>query len=318
MAEIRVTKEFEGIKIERLIKRLYPQLPLSFIFRLLRKGKVRVNKRQVDNNFRVKENDSVILHIPPDVLAGGQIIREERLLYEITARDVILENTDFLAINKPAGFAVHGGEGHTEDVILKAVQKYLGFDSSSLRFPPTPVHRLDIDTSGVLIFARNYEFLRYFNELQRSQKVYKEYLALVSGTFFENEKSIVAPVIRRDRPKGVSENKAGRTLIYKAGFSAKFESESAPFTLLRAVIRTGRTHQIRSHLMQTGLPIVGDRLYGNPEINRWARKVLSLRRQFLHSFVMKFEYQGHSHTLKAGLPEELAGALEILEIEFPF
>ncbi|MCX7959514.1 MAG: RluA family pseudouridine synthase, partial [Deltaproteobacteria bacterium] len=190
MAEIKVAKEFEGIKIERLIKRVYPHLPMPFIYKLLRKGKVRVNKRQVDNSFRVKEGDSVILHIAPDILLpvpGGE---EKKTLYHLGEEEIILENDDFLAINKPSGFAVHGGEGHREDVILTAVERYLGFDKSSLRFPPTPVHRLDIETSGVLIFAKNYEFLRAFNELQRRQKVYKEYITLVFGTLSEDERII--------------------------------------------------------------------------------------------------------------------------------
>lgn len=316
MAELIVGKEFSGIKIEMLIKRLYPHLPMSFIYKILRKGKVRVNKRKVSNSHRVNEGDYIILHLPPEVLSESKDKDSSKSLYELVDSDIIFENEDFIAINKRAGFAVHGGEGHKEDVILGAIERYLKFDKSSLRFPPTPVHRLDIDTSGVLIFAKNYEFLRLFNELQRERKIYKEYVVLVAGHLEGKKKDISAPVIRRDRPKEMSESKEGKTTVFSIDTSTKFESEISVFTLLRAVIKTGLTHQIRSHLMQVGLPVVGDKLYGDSEINRWARKRLELKRQFLHSHRMRFEYKGEVYNLEAPLPDDLLKALNILEIDF--
>ncbi len=318
MAEIKVSKEFDGIKIERFIKRLYPHLPMSFIFKLLRKGKVRVNKRQVSNNFKVREQDLIILHVSDDVLAKESSIERRETVYEISESDIIYDSDDFLVINKPSGFAVHGGESHTNDVILESVYRYLKFDKSSLRFPPTPVHRLDIETSGVLVFAKNYEFLRRFNELQREQKVHKEYITLVSGYMREHEKSIVAPVIRRDKIFSDFKTKEGKTIIKKIGFSNKFESESILMTLLRVIIKTGRTHQIRSHLMQIGMPVVGDKLYGDSDLNRRAKKVLGLRRQFLHSLLMQFEYREQLYRLKAPLPQDILNVLKILDIEYNF
>lgn len=318
MAEIIVEKEFDGIKIERLLKRLFPHLPLSFIFKILRKGKVRINKKKATNSQRVNEGDTIILHLAPEVLYEGKKEDPARTTYTLSPSDIIMENEDFIAINKPPGLAVHGGEGHREDVLLRAVFKYLGYEESSLRFPPTPVHRLDIDTSGVLIIAKNYDFLRTFNELQQKRKIHKEYIALVSGLLADERMEIKAPVIRKDRPQKVREEpKLGKTTIYRIGVSRKFESESLLFTLLKVIITTGRTHQIRSHLSQVGLPIVGDRLYGNKVVNRWASVNLSLKRQFLHSCEIRFEYERGSYSITADPTEDLTRALNILEIKFP-
>lgn len=316
MAEVIVTKEFEGIKIERFIKRLYPAFPMSLIFKLMRKGKVRVNKRHVENGFRLQEGDQVILHISPELLSNGMEIAKGEAIYNLSASDIIFENEIFLAINKPAGFAVHGGEGHSDDVILKGVYKYLGYSNSSLKFAPTPVHRLDIDTSGILIFAKNYEFLRAFNELQRLRKIHKEYLTLVGGEFCQREMKINLRVIRRDRPSKMAIEKEGETIVHHISSSDKFLSEIGIFSLLGVEIKTGRTHQIRSHLMQAGFPIIGDSLYGDNRINIWARKRLGLKRQFLHSSGMRFVYEGITFDLRAYMPEDLLGVLEILDIEF--
>ena len=317
MAEIIVSREFEGMKIQRFIKRLYPSLPISLIYRIIRKGKVRVNRKKVEHNFVVKEGDSVILHLPPDMLtlaAGDEGGSDSN--YVISEEDIIFENEDFIAINKPAGLAVHGGEGHKEDVLLGAIKRYLNFNESQLRFPPTPVHRLDIDTSGVLIFAKNYDFLRGFNEIQRGQKIYKEYVALVSGRSDRREFVIELPVIRRDRPGGLSTEKVGKTIVKPVAVSEKFAGELKAFSLLRVIIRTGRTHQIRSHLMQKGLPIVGDRLYGDKEVNRWALKRLNLKRQFLHSAIMRFSLNGGEYELTAPMPYDLRDVLSNLDIDF--
>lgn len=315
MAEIVVEKEFDGIKIERFIKRLYPDFPMSLIFKLLRRGKVRVNKKQVNHNFRLKEGDKIILHISPEQLNRKN---EDGLepIYQLDESHIIDKNDNFIAINKPAGLAVHGGEGHSQDVLLKAVHRYLGYKESSMRFPPTPVHRLDIDTSGVLIIARTYDFLRAFNELQVEKRVFKEYLSLVNGEIKEKERIITAPVIRMDKPKNRSVGSIGKTIIRLVEISSKFESENRFFSLIKVELKTGKTHQIRSHLMQIGFPVAGDSLYGDKEANKWIRRRLDLKRQFLHSSVMDFEYDGCRFHLEAPLPEELKRVLDILEIDF--
>ncbi len=316
MAEITVSREYEGIKIERFIKRLYPGFPMSLIFRLLRKGKVRVNKKHVRNNFRLKEGDMVILHLPPDIISSGKEEVQTRGRFVLQSSDIIFENDDFLAINKPSGFSVHGGEGHSEDVILMGIYNYIGYEDSSLRFPPTPAHRLDIETSGVLIFAKKYEFLRGFNDLQRERMVRKEYITLVSGEITAEEMRVRLPVIRKDRPEKNSVGKEGESIFRRIDSSHKFLSECGVFSLLSAEIKTGRTHQIRSHLMQKGLFPVGDKLYGDPKINLWAKKVLGLKRQFLHSYKLSFTYDGEDFDLLAPLTDDLIRALDMLDIRF--
>jgi len=315
LAEITVKRDFEGMKIERFIKRIYPDLPMSLIYKLIRKGKVRVNKKQVKHNFTIKGGDIIILHFPPDML-NKEPIEEVNPRYILTEEEIIFENDEFIAINKPPELAVHGGEGHKEDVLLLAIKKYLKFDESDLRFPPTPVHRLDIDTSGILIFAKNYDFLRIFNELQRNQAIHKEYLALVGGEVKKKQFTVESPVIRRDRPEGLSTGKTGKTIVKLISASDKFATESTIFSLLSVVIKTGRTHQIRSHLMQSGLPILGDKLYGDRGINRWAYKKFNLRRQFLHSAIMRFIINGKEYEIKAPLYQDLRQVLSALDMDF--
>ncbi len=201
-------------------------------------------------------------------------------------------------------------------LLLDAIHSYLGYERSSLKFAPTPVHRLDIDTSGVLIFAKTYDFLREFNELQRTRKVYKEYLGLVSGKPEKERLIIDTVVIRKDRPESTSIGKKGRTVLMLSGISEKFIDEAGLFSLLRINLETGRTHQIRSHLFQIGLFLVGDRLYGSSSINEWARKRLVLKRQFLHSAILRFDYGGETFDLYSPLSQDLAYTLDILEIKY--
>lgn len=312
MPEVTVLKEYNGIKIERFIKRILPEIPLSMIFKLLRKGKVRVNKRQVRNNYRLKEGDLVILHIPPDMFLGN---RGDAPYREPLISELLFENEDFIAIHKPPHIAVHGGEGHKENLLIDAVWSYLGYESSSLRFAPTPVHRLDIDTSGVLIFAKTYDFLREFNQLQRDRKVYKEYSGLVSGRLEKDRIVMEAAVIRRDRPASRTAGKVGRTILSLIGISEKFIDEGMVLSLLKINIETGRTHQIRSHLFQAGLPLVGDRLYGNPAVNDWAKRRLRLKRQFLHASLIEFKYKGREFELYSPLSPDLSDALHMLDIQ---
>lgn len=315
MPEVTVLKEYNGIKIERFIKRILPEIPMSMIFRLLRKGKVRVNKRQVRNNYRLKEGDLVILHIPPDTFLGNRGDAPPRQGYLLSISDPVFENEDFIAIHKPPHIAVHGGEGHKENLLVDAVWSYLGYESSSLRFAPTPVHRLDIDTSGVLIFAKTYDFLREFNQLQRDRKVYKEYSGLVNGRLKKDRIVMETAVIRRDRPASRIAGKVGRTILSLVGISEKFIAEGMVLSLLKINIETGRTHQIRSHLFQSGLTLVGDRLYGNPAVNDWAKKRLGLKRQFLHASIIRFKYGGREFELYSPLSPDLSDALRILDIQ---
>ncbi|MGZ8192960.1 MAG: 23S rRNA pseudouridine(955/2504/2580) synthase RluC [Methylobacter sp.] len=284
-----------------LISRL-KGVPKSRIYRIVRKGEVRVNKGRVDVKYRLIAGD--IVRIPPVRVAERT---EESFvtqgLKDSFRKDILFEDEAFLILNKPSGFAVHGGSGINSGIIegLRLVRP-------DIRFLEL-VHRLDSDTSGCLLIAKKRSALRKLHELFRDDQVNKTYLALLAGQWARKKLVVTAPL-----QKNVAKGGERMVVVSQAGKEAETVFRRLKLfrdaTLVEASPKTGRTHQIRVHAATLGHPIVGDERYGLDDVNR-VFKSRGYKRLFLHAEKLKFQHPvtGELLTVTAALPQHLEDLL---------
>ncbi|MGH7825881.1 MAG: RluA family pseudouridine synthase [Candidatus Binatia bacterium] len=278
-------------KLENFLKKRYP---IGYVRKLFRKSGVRLNGTHAGPDNRVEAGDEIRLFIPfenrPRAIARQQPKDGLRIIFE---------NDELLIIDKPAGIAVHEGKG-----ILKR-QTVIGLLESKYRpqgIAPRLVHRLDRDTSGLLVLAKNEETTRALEESFDSARVEKEYVCLVAGRLHDNEGRINMPLPGR---QGSEVRASTRFRVVK-----KFPD----VTLLRVWIETGRMHQIRLHFAEFGYPIVMDDQHGDFTFNKIFRKEYGLKRQFLHATRITLHHKGKKRTWAAPLSGDLQHTLQALDL----
>lgn len=295
-----------GRRIDNYLTGYLRDVPRTRIYRMLRKGEVRVNGARIKQDYRVMAQDTI--RIPP-------IFREQ---VEITGRkpapgllgsvagSLIYEDDFLLVLNKPAGIAVHAGSGEHFGII--EILRELRPDDKNLEL----VHRLDKPTSGCLLIARNHRVLRDLHRLLRQPGgIKKQYLALLKGNLTAT-RQVAVPLSKNELRSGermVQADESGKAA--KTVFHPEQKFKGA--TLARIDIATGRTHQIRVHAASIGHPVAGDDKYGDREFNRCLKQV-GLKRMFLHAaaLTLKLPYTGKTRIFKAPLPDELLKLLKKL------
>ena len=289
-----VGEEGSGQRIDNYLTRILKGVPKSHIYRILRSGEVRVNKKRISQTYRLQEGD--VVRIPPVRTAE----RETAMEYVPAAEFPILyEDEALLAIDKPAGTAVHGGSGISFGVIEQLRQARPKAKLLEL------VHRLDRETSGVLLIAKKRSALTAMHEIMREGNSDKRYLVLVLGQWKNERQHVRLPLHKYDTPQGEK-----RVVVREDGQAAHTIftlTKSWPeFSLLEAQLKTGRTHQIRVHLSHLGFPIAGDAKYGDFARNKALAKQ-GLKRMFLHASSISFKHPltGEPLSLAAPLPKEL-------------
>ncbi|EGV50403.1 23S rRNA pseudouridine(955/2504/2580) synthase RluC [Candidatus Endoriftia persephone] len=303
---VSVEQGSEGQRIDNFLLRELKGAPRSYIYRILRKGEVRVNRGRVKADYRLKLGDQV--RIPPVRLAASpappRFSREQR---ERLERSILFEDERIMVINKPAGMAVHGGSGLSFGVIeaLRALRP----EERSLEL----VHRLDRDTSGCLLLSKRRSALRSLHELMQKNLVDKRYLALLAGSWRKGRQEVDAPLLKNTLKGGervVRVDAAGKPSLTRFTRVRRFKQA----TLVEAELVTGRTHQIRVHSAWLGSPILGDTRYGDEIANRQLRQ-LGLKRLFLHAHSIKFRWPGEKRDqeFKAPLPDVLEAVLNELD-----
>ena len=284
-----------------LISRL-KGVPKSRIYRLVRKGEVRVNKGRVDIKYRLAAGD--VVRIPPVRVAERS---EESFvpkgLQAALQQGILFEDDGFMVINKPAGFAVHGGSGVSSGII-----EGLRLMRPEARFLEL-VHRLDKDTSGCLLIAKKRSALRKLQEFFRNSEIKKTYQALLAGQWDRKKLIVTAPLL-----KNISKGGERIVVISKAGKAAETLFTRIKLfrnaTLVEASPKTGRTHQIRVHAASLGHAIVGDDRYGIDEINKLFKNK-GYKRMFLHAETLQFKHPvtDEKMTISAPLPLQLINLL---------
>ena len=295
-----VDEESAGQRLDNFLIRHLKGVPKTHVYRIIRSGEVRVNKGRASADTRVEAGDKVRL---PPVRVSDKAA--EKLEHPAPAREfpVLLEDEHLIAVDKPAGVAVHGGSGVSFGVIEQLRQARPGAKFLEL------VHRLDRETSGILLVAKKRSALTNLQDQFRERETGKTYLALVNGAWPASRKVIDQPlhkylqgdgerrvkVVAKDDPDGMR----SITLV-------KISQRLETFTLLEVTIKTGRTHQIRVHLASQGHPIAGDDKYGDFDLNRALQKQ-GLKRMFLHAWRLQFNHpaSGERIELMSPLPPEL-------------
>jgi 23S rRNA pseudouridine1911/1915/1917 synthase len=292
-------------RLDHFLVESMPDYSRARLQALIKDGFVSVNGKPAKKSGQKLEHESTVeVHVPPSVPTG--------LIGENIPLDIIFENEDVIVIDKPAGMVVHPGAGHDSGTLVHAALGYVpDIEGIGGEERPGIVHRLDKETSGLILLAKNDKAHRWLQDQFRLRKVEKTYLALVDGKPPTPSGRVEAAIGRdpthRKKMAIVSESRKGREAISEYKTLESF----AQHTLLEFHPLTGRTHQIRLHCMMLGCPIAGDEIYGRK------RSSLALNRHFLHAQKIKLILPNETQprTFEARLPEELARALENLRKE---
>ena len=297
--EYIISEEFAGLRLDKAVSMKDSSLSRVAVQRMIDEGNILINNKETKTSYKLKVNDVVT------------IIKEEPKDVEIKAEDipldVVYEDGDILVVNKQKGLVVHPGNGNPDGTLVNAIMAKCKDSLSGIggEIRPGIVHRIDKDTSGLLIIAKNDAAHINVSEQIKNHEVKKTYIALVRGVVKENQATINMPIARstKDRTK-MAVSKNGKEAITHITVLERFDG----FTLLEVNIETGRTHQIRVHLSQIGYPIVGDFVYSN------GRNPFGVEGQMLHSSKLEFVHptNGKKMNLEAKLPEYFENVLKEL------
>jgi len=291
-----INEELSGQRLDNFLIKKLKGIPKSLIYKLVRSGQVRVNKKRIKVSYRVKTND--IVRIPPNI-HKDQLI-SKNVIFDSSSY-IEYENDNFILINKPSGIAVHGGTNQKTD-FLSSLKLSLENDNLTL------VHRLDKNTSGCLLVAKNYHTASYLGKIFGEREIKKKYYALLSGHLKTDIIEIESKIIKDSHlRKMVISADDGKDAYSKIRLIKKFRD----YSLVEIEIETGRTHQIRAHAASIGHPVAGDKKYITREYNVM-NKLIGLNRIFLHSFYLSF-YFNEQYNFTIDLPDELKEVLSRLE-----
>ena len=301
---LEINTDQAGQRIDNFLLSRLKGVPKSRVYRLLRKGEVRVNKGRIRPEYRLIKDD--VVRVPPIRVSKHVPVSPGRSLRAILSDSILLETEEFLVINKPFGLAVHGGSGINHGVIesLRAIRDphaYLEL-----------VHRLDRDTSGCLLVAKSRRVLKHLQDQMRQRSMDKRYITLVSGRWARERREVNAPLLKKTVASGeriVRANSEGKPSLTRFKVLKYYANAS----LLEVKLETGRTHQIRVHCQLVGHPLAGDPKYGDESYNQALRHI-GLKRLFLHAAELAFvsPATGKRVSVQAPLPDSLERVLEKL------
>jgi len=300
---IKVNEENVGKRIDSFIPMVQEDISRSMVQKLIEQKNIKVNGKETKHSYKLKLNDEIEIFVPE--------AKEINLKAQDIPLNVIYEDNDIIVINKPKGMVVHPANGNPDGTLVNAVMNKCKDSLSGIggEIRPGIVHRLDKDTSGAIIVAKNDKAHIALSEQLKNHEVKKTYLALVRGIIKENEATINMPIARskKDRKK-MDVDKDGKEAITHFKVLGRYKNK---YTLLQINLETGRTHQIRVHLSHIGYPIIGDEVYSNGK-NEW-----NVSGQCLHAWKLEFNHPitGKKISLEAEIPEYLKNIIKELEEE---
>jgi 23S rRNA pseudouridine955/2504/2580 synthase len=291
---VLIEQGHEGQRIDNFLIGLLKGVPRSYVYRIVRRGEVRVNKGRIQASYRLQAGD--LVRVPPVRVAERVHATPDSRLLQRLEQAILYEDSQLLVLNKPSGIAVHGGSGLSYGLIeafraMRPDERYLEL-----------VHRLDRETSGCLLIAKRRSMLRHLHEMLRSTGVDKRYLALLAGTW-QQERVEVKAALQKNTLRGgervVRVDPGGKEAATRFRVRERFQGSM----LVEARPVTGRTHQIRVHAAHLGTPILGDEKYGDDAANQ-AFRAKGLRRLFLHAESLRFRLPDEKRELKVHAPLE--------------
>lgn len=322
MLKIYVKSSEASQTLEKYVRKVLSNIPLSLIYKLFRKKDIKVNGHWQDAKYIVSEGEEVCIYIKDDDLNtfskdGAYNPNDEIKQY------IVYEDENVLIVNKPRGMLVQKSESKYQKTLDTLVVEYLMFNgeynpNNELAFKPAPAHRIDRNTSGIVIFGKNNETLQYlFKLLKDRELIEKHYIALVKGVVLED--GIVEAPLKKDIETGKVIVDSIKDGAKKAKTIYHVLKNYSNYTLLDLTLVTGRTHQIRVHMQYINHPIVGDNKYGDFEINKIFEQLHGFKNQFLHAnditfgFVEKPLERLKNQTFEAEMPIELINLLKKID-----
>ncbi len=300
--QITINSEDDSRRIDNFLMGMLKGLPRTRIYQMLRRGEVRVNKGRVKQSYRLQKED--VVRIPP----VSMVMPEDRgkppaYMLDMLKSAVLFEDEHIMALNKPAGIAVHGGSGRSFGVI--EVMRYLRPEAGNLQL----VHRIDQQTSGCLLLSKTAQGLQHLHEALRSRHAQKRYLTLLKGDIGRQSIKVDVPLKKNIMLSGerlVQVDQGGKAAHSSFRRKQLFQNTC----LVEVTIETGRTHQIRVHSRHIGHPVAGDDKYGDRDLNRALRR-RGLNRMFLHASQIKLaDYGDNGLTISAALAANLQDFLQ--------
>ncbi|MCQ2799852.1 MAG: RluA family pseudouridine synthase [Bacilli bacterium] len=291
MIEKIIDKANANQKAEKYVRRLLEKAPLSLIYKTFRKKDIKVNGRWIKKDHVLMEGDTLRIYITEAQLEEFSKPREA--VKAPLEYPIVYEDSNILIVDKPAGLLVVGDDKETRNTLARKVLDYLyykdEFDPSNHSFVPSPAHRIDRNTSGLVIFGKTNEALSELTRLFKERDdIDKRYLTIVVGKV-ENDEGVIDKPLKKDSATGMVSvcplKDGGKTAITKY----KVLARGGGFTKVEVELLTGRTHQIRAHFASIGHPIIGDAKYGDFSINRELKQLYGLQYQYLHAYKMSFK-----------------------------
>ena len=288
MREFIINESENGLTLEKYAFKVLKTAPMSFVYKLFRKKDIKVNGCHQDKKYRLSTNDVVAIYINEQQFE--EFIKEKELTPNTKIKDwIIYEDDNVLFVNKPKGLLVQKSSPHDESLDQYVIEYLMAtnqYDPNKEKgFVPGPAHRLDRNTSGLVVFGKNHNALTLLFDLFKNHDlINKHYLALVVGQVEKEKDTIDAPLFKDEETNTVRVAKNGKTAktVYK--LVKKYDE----YSLLDITLLTGRTHQIRVHMAYIKHPIVGDSKYGDFEANKIFKQKYGLSSQFLHAYKMGF------------------------------
>lgn len=300
MIEKRIIADVNNERLDSYISKSNLDLSRSMVQKLIKENRVFVNGKNEKESYKIKVNDNITIQIEDP--------KSSKLEAQDIPLNIIYEDNDIIVINKPKGMVVHPGNGNPDNTLVNAVLAHCKGSLSGIggEIRPGIVHRIDKDTSGLIIVAKNDKSHINLSEQIKNHEVTKIYTALVKGNISEDEATIDMPIGRdkKDRKK-MSVTRDGKEAVSHIKVVKRYGN----YTLIRVKIDTGRTHQIRVHMAKIGHPVVGDEVYSS------GKNEFGVKGQMLHSTILKFKHpiSGKEIMLEAPLPQYFEDVLNKLD-----
>ena len=290
MKEIKITEKTYNQRVDKFVRKYLNEAPLSFIYKLFRKKDVKINGHWVKENYILQNGDILRIFVTDEQLSEfykPKSVEDLKITFKI-----IYEDENILIVNKPKGLLIHGDETEKRITLSNMVLSYLyknnEYNPNGEGFTPAPCHRLDRNTSGLVIYAKNLESSQILMDLFKThENIHKSYIALLDGIIDKNGR-IEAPLLKDSSTGFVKVSSADRG-AKKAITEYELISHNNKYSLVEANLITGRTHQLRVHFTYINHPILGDQKYGNFAENKIFDERFNYHYQFLHAYKVKFD-----------------------------